>query len=317
MILAIAETRDGRLMPSAAEAIAAAQAMAGEVAGVLLGAPAAADELAAFDLTEVLSIEHEALAAYTADAFTAALTGIVRDLRPRCVVMSHTYQARDYAPCLAAGLSAALVPDCTAVRADGETWRFTRPLFGGKLNAEVIVDEPAPFVVTFQAGAFGAERVGKGSAPAPIRRLVPSIDPASIRQKPEAPFQETRPTVDLAHAERIVAVGRGIKNREQLPVVEALAAKLGAELAASRPICDAGWLPMDRQVGSSGQTVRPRLYVAVGVSGAIQHIVGMRGSRTIVAINTDPDAPIFEIADFGIVGDLFEIVPAIVAALKE
>ena len=121
----------------------------------------------------------------------------------------------------------------------------------------------------------------------------------------------------MTQAERIVAVGRGIKGQEHLPVVQKLAQALGAEVAASRPICDTGWLPMDRQVGSSGQTVAPKLYLAIGISGAIQHLVGMKGARTIVAVNKDPDAPIFEVADYGIVGDLFEVVPALTAALGD
>jgi electron transfer flavoprotein alpha subunit len=170
--------------------------------------------------------------------------------------------------------------------------------------------------VTFQIGAFRADQVRKGSSPSAVSALAVTIDRAAIRQVPEAPFQEAQRAVDLSQAARIVAVGRGIKSKEQLPVAEALAAALGAELAASRPICDSGWLPMERQIGSSGQTVAPKLYVAIGISGAIQHLVGMKGSRTIVAINKDRDAPIFEVADYGIVGDLFEIVPAIVAELQ-
>ena len=143
-----------------------------------------------------------------------------------------------------------------------------------------------------------------------------AIDAGAIREQPEAPFQQARQSVDLSQADRIVAVGRGIKGQEHLPIAQKLAAALGAELAASRPICDAGWLPMERQVGSSGQTVAPKLYLALGISGAIQHLVGMKGSGTIAAINKDPDAPIFEVADYGIVGDLFEIVPALIDALK-
>ena len=156
-----------------------------------------------------------------------------------------------------------------------------------------------------------------GASPAPIRKAAIAIDAAKIRQKPEAPFKEAKQAVDLSQAERIVAVGRGIKGQEHLRLAQDLAKAMGAELAASRPICDAGWLPMDRQIGSSGQTVAPKLYVALGISGAIQHLVGMKGSRTIVAINKDPDAPIFEVADYGIVGDLFEVVPALIAELQK
>jgi len=171
----------------------------------------------------------------------------------------------------------------------------------------------APWLVTVQIGAFRADQAGKGAAAAPVR----PIDPAAIRQQPEPPFQEARQAVDLSQAQRIVAIGRGIKGPEHLPIAESLASALGAELAASRPICDSGWLPMERQIGSSGQTVAPKLYVAIGISGAIQHVVGMKGARTIVAINKDPEAPIFEIADYGYVGDLFEFVPALTAELKK
>jgi electron transfer flavoprotein alpha subunit len=230
-------------------------------------------------------------------------------------VGAHTYQARDFAPALAARIGISLVTDVTGISGSGDAATFTRPMFQGKLAAAV---KPAgsQAIITVQIGAFRADSVRKGSAASAITPHAVTIDSSSIRQKPEAPFQEARQAVDLSQAARIVAVGRGIKSQEHLPVAEGLAKALDAELAASRPICDSGWLPMERQIGSSGQTVAPKLYVALGISGAIQHLVGMKGSRTIVAINKDADAPIFEVADYGIVGDLFEIVPALVDALK-
>jgi electron transfer flavoprotein alpha subunit len=220
-------------------------------------------------------------------------------------------------PKLAARLDRALVTDVTAVKQVGGQTAFSRPMFQGKLAADVVPEGSMPHLVTFQIGAFRADQVAKGAAPASIEAITVQIDAAAIREKPEAPFQEARQAVDLTQAERIVAVGRGIKEQEHLSVAQKLADVLGAELAASRPICDAGWLPMERQVGSSGQTVAPKLYVALGISGAIQHVVGMKGARTIVAINKDADAPIFEVADYGIAGDLFEIVPALIAELQK
>jgi electron transfer flavoprotein alpha subunit len=189
-------------------------------------------------------------------------------------------------------------------------------MFQGKLTADVVPQGPAPYFVTLQIGAWRADQAARGNAAAPVRALAVAAGDAPVREKPEAPFQQAKQAVDLSQAERIVSVGRGIKEQSNIALAQQLAAALGAELAASRPICDAGWLPMERQVGSSGQTVAPKLYVALGISGAIQHLVGMKGSNTVVAINKDPDAPIFEIADYGIVGDLFEVVPAIIEAVK-
>jgi electron transfer flavoprotein alpha subunit len=246
----------------------------------------------------------------------AALQDAIGRLAPSMIVLPHTYQTRDFAPKLAARLDRAIVTDVTGVKTADGALLFVRPMFQGKLTADVALQGPAPHIITLQIGAFRADLAPRGSAPAAVRRIEPALDAAAIRQKPEAPFRETRQAVDLSQAERIVSVGRGIKEQANLPMAQALAEALGAELAASRPICDAGWLPMDRQVGSSGQTVAPKLYLALGISGAIQHLVGMKGSRTIVAINKDADAPIFEVADYGIVGDLFEIVPALTMALK-
>jgi electron transfer flavoprotein alpha subunit len=317
MILVVAEQRDGALNRASWEAVAAAQQMGGPVKLVVLGAgvAATAGELAAADVAEVIALEHDALNAYTADGFVQALAALIAAESPSHVVFTHTYQTRDYAPKLAARLDRALAADCIGLKDEGGLL-FVRPIFQGRVNANVALEGPAPHLVTFQIGSFRADAVKKGAQPAAVKTLAASVDASAIRQKPEAPFREAKQAVDLTQAERIVAVGRGIKSEEHIALARQLAEALGAELAASRPICDSGWLPMERQIGSSGQTVAPKLYLALGISGAIQHVVGMKGARTIVAINKDPEAPIFEIADYGIAGDLFEIVPAMVQALK-
>jgi electron transfer flavoprotein alpha subunit len=320
MILVIAEQRAGRLNRTTWEAIAAAQQLA---AGqpVIVAVPGAsvervAAELAAAHVQEVVAVESPALEPYTADGYTAALETAVRGLSPSFVLLPHTYQARDFAPKLAARIGGPIITDVTGMKNAGGSTAFVRPMLQGKLTADVVPQGDPPYFVTLQVGAWRVEDAVRGSSPAPVRSLTVAVDPSAIRQKPEPPFQEAKQSVDLSQAERIVSVGRGIKEQSHIAMAQKLADALRAELAASRPICDAGWLPMERQVGSSGQTVAPKLYLALGISGAIQHLVGMKGSSTIVAINKDPDAPIFEVADYGIVGDLFEIVPALIEALK-
>jgi electron transfer flavoprotein alpha subunit len=316
MILVIAEQQGGTLNKVSWETIAAAQQAGGGVKVAILGADtaAAAAELAAADISEVLRVEAPALTPYTLDGFVSALAQVVAAEEPGEVFLPHTYQTRDFAPALAVKLGRALVTDCVATKQAGGRRVFVRPVFQGRLLADVACDGQA--LATFQIGAVRADTVVRGAAPAPIRTIAVSVDPGAIRQKPEAPFREAKHAVDLTQAERIVAVGRGIKEQEKVGLAQQLAAAMGAELGASRPICDAGWLPLERQIGSSGQTVAPKLYVALGISGAIQHLVGMKGARTIVAINKDPEAPIFEVADYGVVGDLFDIVPAVIKELQ-
>jgi electron transfer flavoprotein alpha subunit len=318
MILVVAEQRGGRLNRASWEIIAAAQQLAAgdTIMVVLPGAEvsAAGQELSAAAVGEIVLLQHAALEPYTADAFVQALHAFVLTSAPSLVLLPHTYQTRDFAPALAARLDRTLITDCIGVREHGGARAFARPMFQGKLAADVIPQGDVPHLVSFQIGAYRADAAARGTAV--VRVVEASVDAARIRQQPEAPFQEARAAVDLSQAERIVAVGRGIKNQESIALAEKLAAALGAELAASRPICDAGWLPMERQIGSSGQTVAPKLYIAVGISGAIQHVVGMKGARTIVAINKDAEAPIFEIADYGITGDLFEVLPALTNALE-
>ena len=318
MILVVAEQREGKLNRASWEAIAAAQQAGDSIKIAILGGgiEAVANELGAAGAAEVLLVDAPALEHYTADGYVQALVSVIEREAPSVVVFPHTYQTRDFAPALAARLQRSLITDVTAFKRQDSGLVYGRPMFQGKLVAEVAAQGPTPHLVTCQIGAFRADAVQRGAAAAAVRRMDVAVDPAKIRQRPEAPFKEAKQAVDLSQAERIVAIGRGIKGQEHLKIAQDLAQALGAEIAASRPICDAGWLPMDRQIGSSGQTVAPKLYIALGISGAIQHLVGMKGSRTIVAINKDPEAPIFEIADYGIAGDLFEVVPAMIAALN-
>jgi len=316
VILVIAEQKDGKLNRASVETIAAAQQLSMPVKIAVAGqnVGAVANELAQYG--EVIAVDHAALSQYTPDAFVQALQQVITQAAPAIVMLPHTYQTRDFSPTLATRLDRALVTDVIGVKGGG-TPAFSRPMFQGKLTADVQPQGPAPHFVTIQIGAFRADAAKKAATAATVTAASVTIDESKLRQKPEAPFQEAKQAVDLSQAERIVAVGRGIKSQENIAVAEQLAKAFGAELAASRPICDNGWLPMERQIGSSGQTVAPKLYVALGISGAIQHLVGMKGSRTIVAINKDAEAPIFEVADYGIQGDLFELAPAIIAELQK
>lgn len=316
MILVVMEQHAGTWHKMSWETLAGGQqlgqALGEPVAAVVLGQDIAglAAELATKALDKVYALAHAELATYTPDAYTAALTALIGQLQPSLVLFPHTYQVRDFGPKLATRLDRVLLSDVVRV-ADGPV--FVRQLFQGKLNVDVRPATAAPQLVSLQAGAYRADTLVSGSAP--VETIVPEL--GASRQRPEQPFRESSRAVDLTAADLIVSVGRGIKEAENLPLVEELAKALGAELAASRPICDNGWLPMERQVGSSGQTVAPKVYLAVGISGAIQHLVGMKGAKAIVAINKDPHAPIFEVADYGLVGDLFEIVPALTEEVRK
>jgi electron transfer flavoprotein alpha subunit len=320
-VLVLAEHRGGNWNRMSFETIAAArqiaQALNAPVEAAVLSsdASAMAGSLAQFGVSKVYAISHPLLAQYTADAYAAASEQLVRKASPKLVLFPHTYQVRDFAPKLAAKFGKPLVSDAVSARVSGQRIVFARQLFQGKLNADVGVGLEETAFASIQAGAFRAAE--PADARAPIENLEVALDAAQIRARPEEPFREAQRSVDLSSAEIIVSVGRGIKEKDNLPVVEKLAEALGAELAASRPICDNGWLPMERQVGSSGQTVSPKVYFAIGISGAIQHLVGMKGSKAVVAINKDENAPIFEIADYGIVGDLFEVVPALIEEVKK
>lgn len=319
-VLVFIEHRDGVLNKTSLEAVAAAQSLGAQlqqpVSAVVLGSDPGtlAQDIAAYDLAKVIAATNAKLAEYTPDGYSDAMEKIVQQLDPQLVVMPHTYLVRDFAPKLAARFKKSLISDCIRANVSGDAITFTRRIFLGKLDADVISDGAAPVFATFQSGAYRPDQAAKGSG-APVESM--EVEVGEVRMTPEAPFQEVKQAVDLSKADIIVAVGRGIKSKDNLALAEKLAAVLGADLAASRPICDAEWLPIDRQIGSSGQTVAPKLYVALGISGAIQHLVGMKNSGTIVAINKDPEAPIFDIADYGIVGDLFEVVPVLTEEIKK
>ncbi len=320
-ILVVMEQRAGVWHKMSWETLAAAQQLGAElsqpVEAAVLGQDvgALATELAGKKLDAVHAVTHELLKDYTPDGYAAALRQLIARRKSRLVIFPHTYQVRDFAPKLATSLGRVLVSDVVSHRIQDGQPVMVRQLFQGKINVDVSFLGDAPHFASLQAGAYRADKVAGGSAA--VEAFTPELDAAQLRTQPLELFRESQRAVDLSAAEIIVSVGRGIKEAENIPIVQQLADALGAELAASRPICDSGWLPMERQVGSSGQTVAPKMYLAVGISGAIQHLVGMKGSKIIVAITKDPEAPIFEVADYGIVGDLFQVVPALIEEIQK
>jgi len=320
-ILVFAEHRGGVFNKTSFEALAAAQQMGASlgqtVTAVVLGTDATpAQEIAAYKLDRVVSIENAKLADYTPDGYADAMEQAVRGLDPQYVFMPHTYLVRDYAPKLAARFGKDLISDCVRAAVNDGAVIFSRRIFQGKIDADVVATDAAPVFATFQSGAYRADQAEQGTDGAATVESMP-VEVGEVRMQPEEPFQEVKQAVDLTKAQTIVAIGRGIKGQEHIALAQRLADLLGGEIAASRPICDAGWLPIDRQIGSSGQTVTPKLYIALGISGAIQHLVGMKNASTIVAINKDPEAPIFDIADYGIVGDLFEVIPVLTEEINK
>jgi electron transfer flavoprotein alpha subunit len=321
-ILAVMEQRGGAWNRMSFETLAAARQFARELnttaSAAVLGQSIGhlAGELASRHLEKVYAVEHALLRDYTPDAYTIALRQLVERTKPSIVLFPHTYQVRDFLPKLAASLGRVAVGDAISHRVENGQLVLARQLFQGKVNVDARFAGDAPHFASLQAGAYRADQLPEGPAAA-VEEFAPRISPGDIRTRPLELFRESQRSVDLGAAEIIVSVGRGIKEAGNIPLIEKLAEALGAELGASRPICDAGWLPIERQVGSSGQTVAPKMYMAIGISGAIQHLVGMKASRTVVAINKDPNAPIFEVADYAIVGDLFQVVPALVEALQQ
>jgi electron transfer flavoprotein alpha subunit len=322
-ILVVVEQREGKLNRVSWETLTAAQEIAAQTGATLeaavvgSGIASIAQEVAGKKLSKVYAVESPRLQPYTPDAFAVALKKFITDKKPKYVLMPHTYQVRDFAPKLATALGRTLISDAIGYKKDGDRLLFTRQMFQGKFAADVSFSGEAPYFATFQNGAFRGDKVEAGAAAAPVETVNVDVPESAVRTHPEEVFKEAKQAVDLTQAEIIVAVGRGIKEQKNIDLAKQLADALGGEIAASRPICDSGWLPMDRQVGSSGQTVAPKLYLALGISGAIQHVVGMKGARTIVAVNKDSEAPIFEIADYAVVGNLFDIVPPLIEEVKK
>jgi electron transfer flavoprotein alpha subunit len=319
----VVEQREGKLNRVSWETLAGAQAIAAETGWPLEAAVLGhsvkpiADEVAAKNVSKVFDLESPQLARYTPDAYAHALKQFIGERQPKLVLMPHTYQVRDFVRKLATAMQRTAVSDAVGYKKHGDKLVFTRQMFQGKFAADVVFAGEAPWFVTFQSGAFRGDQVQAGSAAAAVETVNIEIPANVIRTRPDEPFKEAKQAVDLSQAEIIVAVGRGIKEQKNIEIAKQLAEALGGEIAASRPICDSGWLPMERQVGSSGQTVAPKLYLALGISGAIQHIVGMKGARTIIAVNKDSEAPIFEIADYAVVGNLFDIVPPLIEEVKK
>ncbi len=314
----VLQQRQGELHRMSREAIAAGQRLAAEVGGVasavlLTDDAAQAGAASGYDLEAVWVAADPALASYTPGTYIGALAPALQSQQPDFVIFPHTYQSVDFVPRLAHAVGAALVPEVLSFETEGGELIWRRPILAGKLQARVRTKGEGMVMLTVQSGAFPADSVVAGSAE--VRELDPQelVADREILRVEQAGEDE----VDLTKAAIIVAVGRGIGGPEKLPPVEELAKALGADIAASRPVIDNGWLPRDRQIGSSGQTVSPKLYLALGISGAIQHQVGMKGSSCVVAINKDASAPIFSISQYGVVGDLHELAPAITEALAE
>jgi electron transfer flavoprotein alpha subunit len=322
-ILVVVEQREGKLNRvswetiTAGQAIAAATGWALEAAVVGSGVNSIASEVAGKKVAKVYDIESPKLEPYSPDAFAAGLKQFLESRQPKLVLMPHTYQVRDFVPKLATAMGRTVISDCIGFKHEGGKAVFTRQMFQGKLAADVSFSSDAPWFASFLNGAFRGDKAEAGAAAAAVETVNVEIADGVIRNKPQEVFKEAKQAVDLTQAEIIVAVGRGIKEQKNIEIAKSLADALGGDLAASRPICDSGWLPMDRQIGSSGQTVAPKLYLALGISGAIQHIVGMKGSRAIIAVNKDSEAPIFEIADYAVVGNLFDIVPPLIEEVKK
>jgi len=312
-ILIVSELQNGAVREATYELVATAQSLGGEISSLMLGndAGSVAEQLSQKGGGTVYLADDAALANYNQDAYYAAVNAAVEAVGADLVLFSHTPTGWDIAPRIAAKLDAGFVTDCYAVAEEGGNLSFSRRIFSGKMDQKV-VSSGGPVVATMQPGAVEAFA---GSSDGSVTALSVSIGDTRTtfieNKTPEAKG------VDLTKSDVIVAGGRSVGSPEKFDeVIKPLADLLGGGIGASRPVVDAGWLPHECQVGSTGQVVSPKLYIAAGISGAIQHTAGMKSSNFIIAINKDPDAPIFEVADLGVVGDLFEVVPALTKALE-
>ena len=309
-ILVVLEDNRGSLHRMSKEAIAGAQKMGGSISALAIGAnaDALAGELSGVDLTEVITVNHDLVSSYNADGYSEVVKQVIESESPKTILIGHSYQTRDFMPRVSAKLDIPFIPDIISLE-DG----FVKQVLNAKLNASVSTSADQ-VILSFQSATFSEEAMDTGSCL--TRSIEVNLDSSIVRSEAEDPFQEDAGDVDLESAELIVSIGRGIEKEENISMAFDLAKVLGAEVSASRPVVDSGWVESFRQVGSSGQTVAPKLYFSLGISGAIQHVVGMKGSKNILAINKDPDAPIFEIADYAVVGNLLDIIPKLIEALQ-
>jgi len=262
----------------------------------------------------VLVVEDEKLEHFNSDAYQKVLSHLIRERKPLLTMIGHTSYGIDLAPSLAVELNLPLATDCIDLEFEDGSLIITRQMYGGKVNVRARMQKAESYIVTIRQAAFPAEKEQVGGEIVEV----PSPLSEEIAEKKFIDYVLPPPgAVDITAADVIVAIGRGIKDQSNIPVAEELAKTLGGVLACSRPVVDKGWLSSDRQVGTSGKTVKPKLYIALGISGAFQHVLGMKNSDLIIAVNKDPNAPIFNVADYGIVDDLFKVVPVLTEKLKE
>ena len=319
-ILVILEDNNGTIHRMGVESIAAAQHISkslGLTAGAMAmgkNANSISTEASGYNLDEVLIVNHELLNNYSSDGYAEAVKQVIDQENPTYVLFGHSCQVRDYVPKISGKLMQPFLADSIAIHFDGQEVSLTKQMFNAKLFSDISPSGDTPYLISFQSASFLSDDATKGNAT--IREVSVNLEASMIKTESEEPFMESSGGVDLTAAELIVSVGRGIGKEENIPIAQDLAKALGAEISSSRPVVDSGWLSPSHQVGSSGQAVSPKMYLALGISGAIQHVVGMKASKNIVAINKDPEAPIFEIADYGVVGDLLEIVPKLTEAIQ-